>query len=87
MHKLYIVESPFQLLGAMEHIYHYGKDTYVLVIRFSTENNTKQLQNMIDHFEFKNNSLKIIYGYQKSIFTRVYYEFKFLLWLFLNKNN
>jgi len=84
--SLYLVESPFQLLGALESIYFHKTENYGLVVRLSTKENTKQLRKMIEDLEVKTSKIIFISAYGDNQTFKKIADFKFLLWLFLNKN-
>jgi hypothetical protein len=84
--SLYIVESPFQLLGAVESIDYHKTENYGLVVRLSTKENTKQLRKMIEDLEVNISKIIFISAYGDNEVLKKIADFKFLIWLFLNKN-
>jgi hypothetical protein len=77
MDKLYLVESPFQFLNALEAQYKFGKGRFL--IRFSgREINDKQLRNIIYFFNIKNFE-EVTINYNKGLFDfikLIYFKFK-----------
>jgi len=82
----YIVESAFQLFGALEAIDYYKVSEYRLVIRLSNQENETQLIKMIDDLEVDKAKITFITGYKYGTLLKKILEFKFLMWLFFNKN-
>ena len=82
----YIVESAFQLFGALEAIDYYKVSEYRLVIRLSNQENETQLIKMIDDLEVDKAKITFITGYKYGTLLKRILEFKFLMWLFFNKN-
>jgi len=82
----YIIESAFQLFGALEAIDYYKVSEYRLVIRLSNKENETQLIKMIDDLEVDKAKITFITGYKYGTLLKKILEFKFLMWLFFNKN-
>jgi hypothetical protein len=84
MHKtLFIIESPFQLLSALEAIFYYKLTTYKILIRFSTLRNKEQLQQVIKVLDVDADRLIIIDEQQYPSFLKVIYQLKLLLSLYV----
>jgi len=84
--SLYIVEAAFPLLGALEAISYYNTNNFRLVIRLSTKENEKQLIKIVEDLNIDTNNITFMGGYGYGEVFKKLSEFKFLLWLFFNKN-
>jgi hypothetical protein len=83
---LFIIESPFQLLGALEAIDFFKTYEYQLVIRLSEERNNRQLKKIIHDLDVDQTHIKYINFDSKKNLKNFYRTIKFTLWLQAKKH-
>lgn len=83
---LYLVESPFQLLSALEAIEYYKTNDYKLIIRLSNKENENQLLRIVNDLDLDKGRITFISVYKYGLLLKKIIEVKFMIWLYFNKN-
>ncbi len=84
--SLFIVESSFQLLGALEAIESFNLQEYLLAIRYSRESNNKQMDLILKLFKIPQKNIKYISITYPLTIKSSYSLVAFVFWLQKNKN-
>jgi len=77
----FIVESPLQLLGALEAIFLLKPQDYLLIVRYSEQRNNRQLSKIIQDLNVDTKYVKYVYFDSHLNIRNSYKILKFMLWM------
>jgi len=81
----FIVESPLQLLSALEAIFLLKPYNYLLIVRYSEQRNNRQLTKIIQDLDVDTRYIKFVHFDSQINIKNSYKIFKFMLWMVIKK--